>query len=180
MGPRQPLPRLWMMTDERQGEGLFEALERLPESSGVVFRHYSLVPEERRRLFDRIASVAKPRNVTLTIAGEPALAEEWGADGSHGPPHRQRSHLLRSSPVHDLDELQAAERAGADFVFASPVFPTRSHPGAATLGPEGLRSLVERAQVPVIALGGMTAARAEQLSGTGIYGWAAIDAWSPP
>ena len=30
MRRRQPLPRLWMMTDERQGDALWEALDRLP------------------------------------------------------------------------------------------------------------------------------------------------------
>ena len=28
MPRRQPLPRLWLMTDERQSEGLWEALDR--------------------------------------------------------------------------------------------------------------------------------------------------------
>ena len=54
MPRRQPLPRLWLMTDERQGEGLWAALERLPKGAGVVFRHYGLRPSERRKLFERI------------------------------------------------------------------------------------------------------------------------------
>ena len=42
------LPRLWMMTDERQGDALWSALERLPRGAGVVFRHYSLPAAARR------------------------------------------------------------------------------------------------------------------------------------
>src|SRR5439155_26981070 len=42
MHARHPLPRLWLMTDERQGDGLWAALERMPRGAGVVFRHYSL------------------------------------------------------------------------------------------------------------------------------------------
>src|SRR3546814_3022387 len=46
MHRRQPLPHLWMMTDERQGETLWRALYRLPRGAGVVFRHHSLPPRE--------------------------------------------------------------------------------------------------------------------------------------
>ena len=52
-----PVPRLWLMTDERQGETLWRALERLPERSGVVFRHYSLPAKERHRLFEGLAAL---------------------------------------------------------------------------------------------------------------------------
>ncbi|MGZ8345439.1 MAG: thiamine phosphate synthase, partial [Allosphingosinicella sp.] len=68
MSRRQPLPRLWLMTDERQGEGLWEALERLPRGSGVVFRHHGLARAERRKLFDRVVRVAKRRRL-LVLAG---------------------------------------------------------------------------------------------------------------
>ena len=54
-------------------------------------------------------------------------------------------------------------------------FPTRSHPDAATLGPMRFRALAARARMPVIALGGMTAARAEELDWPR---WAAIDGLS--
>lgn len=181
MHPRQPLPRLWMMTDERQGDSLWQALDRLPGGSGVVFRHYGLRGTARRRLFDDVATSARARALLLMLGGEPELAAEWGADGSHGICGRRPSApgLLRSAAVHDLEELSAAEGAGADLVFVSPVFPTRSHPGAAALGPGGFRLIAARASVPVIALGGMDSAKARSLDGLNMYGWAAIDAWGP-
>ncbi|HEV2079830.1 MAG TPA: thiamine phosphate synthase [Allosphingosinicella sp.] len=181
MHPRQPLPRLWMMTDERQGDSLWGALDRLPPGAGVVFRHYSLGGTARRRLFDDIAAVARRRALLLMLGGEPGLAAEWGADGSHGICGARPSApgLLRSAAVHDLEELSAAEGAGADLVFVSPVFATRSHPGAAALGPEGFQLIAAQARVPVIALGGMDPAKARTLDGVNMYGWAAIDAWGP-
>ena len=42
------------MTDERLGDGLLDAVARLPEGTGVVFRHYSLAESARRALFDRV------------------------------------------------------------------------------------------------------------------------------
>ncbi len=43
MRARHPstLPRLWLMTDERLGEGLWAALAALPHGSGVIFRDYA-------------------------------------------------------------------------------------------------------------------------------------------
>ena len=168
MHRRQPLPRLWLMTDERQGEALWDALERLPRGGGVVFRHYSLGSFDRRKLFAKVRAVARRRRLTLLVAGLPLL----GGDGVHG----RRGSGLRSASAHDLTELRTAERAGADLVFLSPVFATRSHLGVAPLGARRFALLAHQAKVPVIALGGMNAARFRGLGGA--YGWAAIDAWS--
>jgi thiamine-phosphate pyrophosphorylase len=176
MDRRQPLPRLWLMTDERQGETLWEALRRLPRGSGIVFRHYGLPPAERRALFGAVRRLARGRGLLLLLAGAPGEALAWGADGSHGAGPRSGVRRLRSAPAHDLAGLRAAERAGADFVFLSPVFPTRSHPGALALGPRRFDALARASRLPVIALGGMDALKARRLREA--YGWAGLDAWS--
>jgi thiamine-phosphate pyrophosphorylase len=155
------------MTDERQGDRLWTALERLPPGSGIVFRHYRLGGGERRSLFERVKGVARQRRLTLIVAGE------WlpGADGVHN----RRGPGIRTASAHDWAELRAAGR-GADLVFLGPVHPTRSHPGEAALGPARFELLARRARAPVIALGGMDAARFQALRHA--YGWAGIDAWS--
>ncbi len=175
MDSRQPLPIQWLMTDERIGDGLFPALDRLPAGSGLVFRHYSLEDSQRRRLFDRVRMLASDRSLLLLLAGSVELAEAWGADGSHGAgPGRG----LRSAPVHDLFEIRAAERAGASLLFLSPVFETNSHPGGRTLGLARFAWLARRTALPVIALGGMNPILGRRLQSFGAYGWAAIDAWT--
>jgi thiamine-phosphate pyrophosphorylase len=168
MPRRQPLPRLWLMTDERQGDGLWESLERLPRGSGVVFRHYGLPSAERRRLFDGVRKVAKRRRLLLLVGGK-----RLGGDGVHGGRHGQFS-----ASAHGLRELKAAERRGAKLVFLSPAFPTRSHPGARALGPVRFGLIAGQARIPVIALGGVDSRRARRLPNA--YGWAGIDAFSPP
>jgi len=173
MRARQPLPRLWMMTDERQGEGLLDAVARLPEGAGIVFRHYSLPEVARRDLFERVRAAA-PGPVLLAGPADRALA--WGADGSHGR-EPGRGNGLRSAPVHDSAEIRAAERAGADFLFLSPIYPTASHPGARALGLAKFAWLARRTPLPVIALGGMNEARGRRLASFGAYGWAGIEAW---
>jgi thiamine-phosphate pyrophosphorylase len=171
MDASQPLPRFWLMTDERLGDGLMAAVDRLPEAAGIVLRHYATPGAERRRLFEAVR--ARRPGLILLLAGPAEEAFAWGADGSHG---RGRGAGLRTAPAHDLAELRDAEASGAAAVFVSPVFATRSHPGAAVLGSEGFEALAAKATVPVVALGGMNAARFVLLKGA--YGWAAIDAWS--
>jgi thiamine-phosphate pyrophosphorylase len=173
MQRRQPLPRLWLMTDERQS--VWPALARLPRGSGIVFRHYRLPPAERRQLFEQVRREARRKRHWLLLAGPPALARCWGADGSHDSCRRPG---LFSAPAHSLRELRAAERAGAVLVFVSPVFATRSHPGGRTLGPSRFGLLARQSRVPVIALGGVNGRRGHGLAPLGAYGWAGIDAWS--
>ena len=168
MPRRQPLPRLWLMTDERQGDDLWKALDRLPKGSGVVFRHYGLAAGDRRRLFERVRKVARSRRLLLLAAGGGLRG-----DGVHGGRHG-----AFSASAHGLRELKAAERKGAKLVFLSPAFPTRSHPGARALGPVRFGLIARQARVPVIALGGVDARKARRLPHA--YGWAGIDAFSPP
>jgi thiamine-phosphate pyrophosphorylase len=172
MHARHPVPRHWLMTDERMGEVLWTALAQLPRGSGVIFRHYGLSLPERRRLFARIAKIARSRRLVLIRAGADRLGP---ADGIHGQEHGSG---LRTWPAHSRAEIVTGLRAGAHLFFVSPVFPTRSHPDAASLGPVRLGLMVRGVNKPVIALGGMDARRFKRLNGLGIYGWAAIDAWT--
>ncbi|MCC2977197.1 thiamine phosphate synthase [Sphingomonas sp. PL-96] len=162
------------MTDPRMGEALWTALERLPRGAGVVFRHYLLPPAERAELFARVRRVARRRRLVLLVAGAPLR----GADGRHGGGRRVGARGLTTRAVHHRRDLVAARRARVDAVFASPVFATRSHPGAPALGRVRFGLLIRGEEVPVIALGGMNARRAKSLAPLRIHGWAAIDAWA--
>jgi thiamine-phosphate pyrophosphorylase len=171
MPRRHPLPRLWLMTDERMGDGLWDALDRLPRGGGVVFRHYGLAPSERRALFARVLKAARRRGLMVVRAGIQPLRGEAGV-------HARRGRGLRTAPAHNRREAVAAIRAGADALFVSPAFSTRSHPGARALGRVRFGLLIRGLGVPVIALGGMDARKAASLRPFGIHGWAAIDAWT--
>lgn len=169
-----PLPQLWLMTDERMGERLWDALDRLPPGSGVVFRHYALPLVERRAVFARIARIARRRRLVLLRAGPVRLSQT--ESGTHNTKRREAALYTRAA--HSRREAIAAIRAGADAIFVSPVFATRSHPRARVLGRVRFGLLVRELKVPVIALGGMDARRAASLWRIGLYGWSAIDAWT--
>src|SRR3546814_17039561 len=79
--------------------------------------------------------MARRRRLVLMLGGTAAQARAWRADGWHGRDRRLGGKmLLHSRPVHDKRQMAEAARAGADFVFLSPLFPTRSHPGSLLLG----------------------------------------------
>lgn len=180
-------PRIWLVSDERLVAGLAELAALLPLGSGIVLRHDSLSPGARWRLARRLARIARSRRLTLLVAGPPALAKRWGADGVHLRQHvagkagqARRLRLIVTMPVHDAREARAARRAHADGAFVSPLYPTRSHPGAPGLGHAAWLRLARLAGGQAIALGGMTAPRARALNRTSRIspGWAAIDAWA--
>lgn len=172
MRRRHPLPRIWLMTDERMGDRLWAAIDRLPRGSGVVFRHYSLPLADRRALFERVAREARRQRLTLVVAGSDRLGR---ADGVHNQTRRGGGIVTWS--VHSKRELVAATRQGADLVFASPVFNTRSHPNAKALGSVRLGLMMQGSRMPVVALGGMDTDRFRRLRGLGLHGWAGIDAF---
>jgi thiamine-phosphate pyrophosphorylase len=171
---RQSHPDVWIVSDARNDAGLERALGRVPRGSGLIFRHYHLGEAERRARFRQLARLARLRGHAVILAGRAARARAWGADGAYGSARLLASGAacLRLVTVHSLRELAQARRA--DMVLLSPVFPTRSHPGAPVLGPLRFRLIAARARVPVIALGGMDARAARIL----FHGkWAAIDAF---
>lgn len=161
------------MTDERMGEGLWTALRRVPRGGGVVFRHYATPAAERRRLYRRVARIAAARGLVLVRAGGERLGREDGVHGRSGPG-------LVTWPAHDRGQAVRALRRGAAVLFVSPVFATRSHPGAPALGIAAARCITTGMPVATVALGGVSAARGARLLLRGFDGWAAIDAWSKP
>ena len=173
MPARQTLPLLWLLSDQRNDVGLERALATLPCGSGFVFRHYHMAEADRRARYQALAALARAHGHTVVLAGNVEQAQAWSADGSYGSTQAIAGLPgLRLGTVHTGDELQAANRARLDGVFLSPVFATRSHPGAVPLGVQGFSVLAQQALMPVIALGGMTYARAREIDWPR---WGAID-----
>lgn len=177
MPARQPLPDLWLLSDERNDTRLEAVLRRLPRGSGFIYRHYHLPPSERVARWHELLRIARARGNVSVLADSAQTALEWGADGVYGAPRAlyPTRDLLTLATAHDLHEIGLANRRRADAVLLSPAFRTRSHPGAAALGPTRFRLLAAHASMPVIALGGMTLATARRLDWPR---WAAIDGLS--
>lgn len=189
-----------MFTDERMQQDVLRLAARLPVGSGIVLRHDELPVRQRWRMMRRLMQMARQRRLMVMLAGDPALAKRWGADGVHlrhfmaGRAAQARDlGLAISMPVHNQREARVARRAGVDVVFVSPLYPTRSHQGEGGLGIAAWLRLARQARgaadeaARCVALGGMNAkrGRALQLKASGLkasglggpIGWAAIDAF---
>lgn len=182
MARARVIPTLWLLTDERLGGAapddlLWRIVAGLPRGSGIVLRHHATPEADRRRLLERLARAARARGLVLVAAGLPGAP-----DGVHLSRHLRRVPLrgrqwLATAPARNRGEMLRAFAEGADLVFLSPVFPTASHPGRPPLGPVRFGLAARGAPGPVIALGGMTPARAGRLAALGSSGFAAIDSW---
>jgi thiamine-phosphate pyrophosphorylase len=172
------LPALIMMTDDARLPDPLAAARALPPGSLVIVRAQD--GARRRVLALALRAVARERGLFLLIAGDVALARHISADGVHLPELRMgeaasiraQTGLLVTASAHSLAALR---KAGAvDALILSPVFPTASHPGGASLGPLRAAMMARLCPLPVYALGGITAEKAGRLAG--FCGIAAIGA----
>lgn len=83
--------------------------------------------------------------------------------------------LRVGASVHDVPTADLRRREGADYLLAGSVYETTSHPGQP---PAGLRLIEQLAPMPlpIIAIGGVTAARVSEVREAGAEGIAVIRA----
>jgi thiamine-phosphate pyrophosphorylase len=88
---------------------------------------------------------------------------------------KRTNHFFVGVSSHSLEAAQAAEDAGADYVFFGPIYAT---PSKAAFGePQGVQRLAEvckKVIVPVLAIGGITLENAQECIRAGAGGIAAI------
>lgn len=161
-------------------------LARLEARLGAGARLVQLRVDRDGKAFERLVRTAveacERHGAWLVLNGTPDNAVDWGAHGVHLTSRRLRRYSERPVPrdfwlsaaCHNRGELSLAARLDADFVLASPVRPTASHPGVATLGLSGFAALCREAPMPVYALGGMTAEDREAVWHAGGQGVAGI------
>ncbi|PKU21785.1 thiamine phosphate synthase [Telmatospirillum siberiense] len=177
------LPPIILVTDDVRLPDPLAAAARLPFGSVVIYRHYQA--PDRAVLAARLAKLCKARRLHLLIAGDFGLAVRLNC-GLHLPEglaacvpvrvrlwHRRR-HPMLTAAAHGRKGLLKAARLKATAALLSPVFPTLSHPGEASLGLLGFRRLVHRTAINVYGLGGITVATVTRLVGSGAAGIAAI------
>jgi 8-oxo-dGTP diphosphatase len=81
-----------------------------------------------------------------------------------------------AASCHNAAELTHAQQIGVDFAVLSPVRETASHPDAVPLGWERFAALLEAADFPVYALGGMQPGDLAPARDAGAQGLAMISA----
>jgi thiamine-phosphate pyrophosphorylase len=74
--------------------------------------------------------------------------------------------------VHSVGQAARAVHEGTDFIVLGTIYTTASHPGWRGAGPSLVQAGVGAVPVPVVAIGGITAARAPALVAAGARGMA--------
>jgi thiamine-phosphate pyrophosphorylase len=129
-----------------------------------------------------VGEIVRHHGARLSIGGDGELAGEVAADAVHLPAGasvaaaraRLGAGALLGISAHGEHDVAAARTQGADYVTLSPIFPTTSKPGyGPVLGIAGL-ARASRYGIPVIALGGVTAARAAECLRAGAAGVAVM------
>jgi len=152
----------------------------------IQLREKDLTGRELLALARELRRITSAHHAMLLINDRIDVALACDADGVHLPADsfavRDARELLGKSKLigcstHSIAEVEAANRAGADFLVFGPVYDpiSKSAYGPAT-GVDALRAACEVSDIPVYALGGITPEHIEELSDCEIAGVAAIGA----
>jgi 8-oxo-dGTP diphosphatase len=180
------LPRRYLVTgpDAADPDAFLALLERAL-STGlrlVQLRAHGLCGDEYATLAERAYGVCEGFGASLILNRDVERARALPCHGLHLTGRRLSA--LKDRPrgpwtwvgasCHDLRDLTRAAGLGLDYALLSPVLPTASHPEARPLGWERFAALVDRAPLPVYALGGLGPEHLETAIHHGAQGVAAI------
>ncbi len=118
----------------------------------------------------------------LVVNGDPKVAGEFGVRWLHlgsewlelTPPFGRFARVGIS--VHSLEEAIGADALGADYVTFGHVFSSQSHPDEPGRGLDALAEIVERLDIPVLAIGGIDHSNIGEVVATGCAGASVISA----
>jgi thiamine-phosphate pyrophosphorylase len=138
-------------------------------------------------LVEEVVSLSAGTRSRVVVNDRLDVALACGADGVHLrgdsiPASAARrivpAAFLIGRSVHAVAEVSAAE--GCDYLIAGTVFPSLSKArGATPLGIDGLRAIVRASCAPVLAIGGVTADRFDEIAAAGAAGVAGIGLFLP-
>ena len=123
----------------------------------------------------------------LIVNGNVDVAVELEADGVHlpenGTPVREARRLvgpekLIGRSVHSVSGAVQAESDGADYLSAGTIFSTASHLKHTAQGVGFLHAVRRQVNLPILAIGGVTAQNVGEIMATGVSGAAVITAIS--
>jgi thiamine-phosphate pyrophosphorylase len=171
------------MANSRVGWDLLLDRVRVAGRAGIDLVQVREPDLEARDLFELVvACVENTRETdTLVVVNERAdVARSAGAHGVHLRASSLSAVILREivppgfligRSVHGLADLQRGESRGVDYLIAGTVFASGSKPpGQPLLAMSELTAIVNAADVPVLAIGGITRENVTALAAAGVAG----------
>lgn len=147
--------------------------------------------DSHQSLFDAVLAAVNQANAKLIIncslAEFDRLSQSFSDENLGLHLNRHHAAVIHARPVgqnvlfgvscHNAQEITHAQNIGADYLLLSPVLPTASHPATDPLGWDSFSALVELANIPVYALGGVGEEHIKTAQSCGAQGVAGISAW---
>ena len=166
---------------------LGSALDALADTGSTAplqlqLREPGLSERDLLRLFARLRAWRESRPLRVVVSSRHPLSLARAVDGVHltardlaAAVSRPRVRWVGAS-CHAGVELARADALGCDFAVLGPVSPTASHPGAPTLGFDGLAREIAATPLPVYAIGGLGAGDVVAAEAAGAHGVASMRA----
>lgn len=182
--------RLLLVTDrhQTQGRALSMVLQQAVKAGvpAIQLRERDLSTQDLLALTKEVQVMTAPRSIPLLVNDRIDLVVALNAAGVHLRSNSMPVSVARrllgvqrliGISTHSLSEVRQANDEGADYVVLGPVFET---PAKRQFGPPLGLNLLEAAcgesRVPVFAIGGINAARAQDARRAGAHGVAVIGA----
>jgi thiamine-phosphate pyrophosphorylase len=174
------------ITDRKSSASVLQCIAQ-QLANGITWiqvREKDLNAPDRFALVKSALALPNPHGTKIIVNGRMDVALAAGAAGLHLPAgsiavNRWRAiapaKFLIGTSCHTVDEVREAESEGADYALFGPVFAPLSKSSA--LAPRGLEELARAAKavkIPVLALGGITAANTQSCVEAGAAGVAGI------
>jgi len=151
----------------------------------IQYRHKGLTARQREQQARALLDCCRERTTPLIINDDVALTATIGADGVHlgkddmtlaaARSQLGEQAIIGTSCYNSIDLAIAAEQAGADYVAFGRFFASTTKPLAIEADPALLQQAKKQLNVPVIAIGGITANNGKMLIDAGADMLAAIN-----
>lgn len=180
---------LYAITDRGclRGRDLAEQVE-LALQGGVTcvqLRDKELDTDELVQEARVLAEICHRYGAPLIINDDYRAAMLSGADGVHvGIEDASVSEIRRiageeliiGATAKTVEQARAAQKMGADYLGVGAVFPSPTKKNAIRITPDDLRAITASVNIPVTAIGGITADNVKEISGCGHRGIAVVSA----
>ena len=182
------VPCLALVTDRSVlgGLSLEEAVAQAVEGGAnlVQLREKGLPAAGLLALAEKLRAVTRGRAIFL-VNDRLDVALACAADGVHLPEQGLPVAVARrlagegffiGRSVHSVAEAVRAQEEGADYVQVGTIFASRSHPDQPVAGLGLLEAVAAAVSIPILAVGGVTAANVGEAMAAGASGAAVISA----
>ena len=175
--------RMWL----KEGEKLTDVCKNVLEHGATFLqiREKDLDEGTFEQEAEELKGLCAQYHVPFVVNDSVEIAIDIDADGVHVGQSDIKGRDIRAMIGPDkilgisagtVEEAQAAEKAGADYIGVGAVFGTSTKKNARNLSKEKLKEISSSVSIPVVAIGGINASNVEELSGCSVDGVAVVSA----